>query len=97
MLSSDDVRNGLIKITWQNVRDRVAKIEPTFAKIVDEIDPGPSFLLFLAYYPYGATKGDTKSTLFPRSDGSYYRLTDPDAQKEVVTHLGYSKNNAPFA
>ncbi len=33
MISSDDDRNGLIKITWQKVRDRVAKIEPIFAKI----------------------------------------------------------------
>lgn len=97
MIDSDDNRNGLIKTSWRNVRDRVAKIEPIFAKIVDEIDPDQSYSLFLAYYPYGAIKGDTRSTLFPRSDGSYYRLTDPDADREVITHLGYSKDSAPFA
>lgn len=91
-----DNGNGLVKVTWNDIRDRVAKVEPSFAKIVDEINPDQSYPLFLAYYPYGAIKGDTKSTLFPRGNGTYYRLTDPDADKQVVNHLGYSKNSAPF-
>lgn len=90
-------KNGMSKVYWQDIRKRVAEVEPKFAKIVDELSPDKSFPLYLAYYPYGATKGDTLSTVFPDSHGGYYRLTDTHAPKDVVKHLGYSKNSAPLA
>lgn len=90
-------KRGLIKVYWADVRKRVAKIEPAFAKIADELNPDKSFPLYLAYYPYGAFDADTQSSFFPDGKGSYYRLTDTDAPKDVVNHLGYSKNNTPLA
>lgn len=89
--------NGLIKVYWSDIRSKVAKVEPKFAAIVDELDPDQSFPLYLAYYPYGALKGDTRSTFFPDDKASYYRVTDANAPKDVVKHLGYSKNSAPLA
>lgn len=97
MINAIDDRNGLIKVFWQDIRERAAKIEPAFAKIVDELNPDKSFPLYLAYYPYGAIKGDTHSTLFPCKNGNYYRVTDSNAPLDIVQHLGYSKNSAPFA
>ncbi len=47
---------GLVKVYWQDVRERVATVEPVFTSIVDTISPGRDFPLFLAYYPYGAIK-----------------------------------------
>lgn len=35
-------QKGLVKVYWTDVRKRVAKVEPTFAKIVDELDPDKS-------------------------------------------------------
>lgn len=32
-------QKGLVKVCWADVRQRVAKVEPTFAKIVDELNP----------------------------------------------------------
>lgn len=37
MFTKNDERNGLVKTDWQAIRKRVAKVEPTFAKIVDEL------------------------------------------------------------
>ncbi len=97
MISLVDHKKGLVKVYWSDVCNRVAQVEPTFAKIVNDLSPGKSFPLYLAYYPYGASDADTQSSLFPDSKGGYFRISDADAPKDVVTDLGYSKNNTPFA
>lgn len=91
-----DEKRGLVKVYWQHVRDKVAKVEPKFASIVDALSPGASFPLYLAYYPYGAIDADTQSSLFPNQKSGYYRLTDKDAPLDVVKDLGYSANNTPL-
>lgn len=96
MVTEIDEGKGLIKTCWADVRKRVAKVEPKFAKIVDELSPDKSFPIYLAYYPYGALKGDTESTFFPKAEGGYYRLSDPEAPKDVVRSLGYSKGSSPM-
>lgn len=87
---------GLIKVFWDQIRERVTKIEPMFAKIVDKLTPDKSFPLFIAYYPYGAIDADTQSSLFPDANGRYYRISDSYAPKDIVKHLGYSKNSTPL-
>jgi hypothetical protein len=91
-----DERKGLVKLYWSDVRTRVAKVAPVFAKIVDELNPDKSFPIFLAYYPYGALTGDTESPFIPKCGGGDYRLSDPNAPKDVIKHLGYGKDSLPF-
>lgn len=92
-----DHEAGMIKVTWQNVRERVAMLSPTFASMVDELSPDEQFPLYLAYYPYGAIKGDTVSTVFPDQKGGFYRITDAEAPREVAEDLGYSRFGSPLA
>jgi hypothetical protein len=96
MSSLFDKRNFIVKTHWSEIRDKVAKVEPKFSEIVDHLDPDQSFPLFLAYYPYGATDADIESSLFPRNDGSFFRISDSDAPKDIVKHLGYSINSTPL-
>ncbi|MCE3233617.1 MAG: hypothetical protein K0R98_1874 [Rickettsiaceae bacterium] len=96
MVTEIDERRGLVKVSWKDIRDRVAKVEPTFVKIVDELSPDKNFPLFLAYFPYGALKGDTHSPFIPKEDGGFYRLSDPNAPKDVIKHLGYGKADSPL-
>jgi hypothetical protein len=96
MLTEKDEGKGLVKTYWQDIRERVAKVEPHFAKIVDALNPDKTFPVYLAYYPYGEFKGDTQSPFMPKVDGGVYRLSDPDAPKDVIKHLGYGKNDSPL-
>ncbi len=96
MLSATDEGKGLVKVYWRDVRDRVAALEPAFAKIVDELEPGKNLPLYLAYYPYGMLKDKAEAQFYPAEDGRLYRLTDHDAPKEVVKDLGYSNNALPL-
>lgn len=96
VLTELDERKGLVKTDWSSIRERVAKVEPTFAKLIDEINPNKSFPIFLAYYPYGTITGDTVSPFLPKIRGGVYRLSDANAPKDVTTHLGYGKTSLPF-
>lgn len=96
MFTAIDERNGLVKVFWTDVRQRVTEIEPAFAAIIDELNPDQSYPLYLAYYPYGATDADTQSSLFPNINGGYYRITDPEVPKDIIKNLGYSANNTPL-
>jgi len=97
MLTTVDEQKGLVKTDWDNIRNRVHNVAPEFAKIVDQLNPpNNQFPLYLAYYPYGDLKGDTLSPFLPKVDGGNYRLSDPDAPKDVITHLGYGSNSSPL-
>jgi hypothetical protein len=96
MVTENDDGNNIVKVYWKDIRDKVAEVEPKFAKIVDDLNPDTSYPLFLAYYPYGSTDADTESSLFPRNGGGFFRISDSDAPKEIVKHLGYSKNSTPL-
>ncbi|OGT37191.1 MAG: hypothetical protein A3F12_04200 [Gammaproteobacteria bacterium RIFCSPHIGHO2_12_FULL_38_14] len=91
-----DEQQGLIKIYWEEAREYVQQVEPTFAGIVDELEPDHSFPLYLAYYPYGAYDADTQSSLLPDGKGGYYRISDPNAPKDIIKYLGYSKDYTPL-
>lgn len=96
MVSEIGQNKGLVKTYWSDVRDRVIKVEPIFGKLVDELAPDHTFPIYLAYYPYGALTGDTKSPFMPNAEGGVYRLSDADAPKDVMKHLGYGKDSFPL-
>src|SRR5579862_4309734 len=96
MLTTIDEKQGLVKTYWEQVRHRVAKVSPAFAKIIDALSPDKKFPLYLAYYPYGDLKGDTISTFLPKINGGCYRLIDPNAPKDVMTNLGYGNGSSPL-
>lgn len=96
MVTHIDERKGLVKVFWQDIRERVKNVEPKFAELVDALAPDKTFPLYLAYYPYGAMKGDTEHHFMPNPDGSLYSLSDPHAPKDVIKHLGYGADSSPM-
>lgn len=96
MLTYEDNGKGLVKVYWKDIATQVAKVEPEFAKIVNELSPGKDFPLFLGYYPYGMYIGDTISLFIPSPSGISYRLSDPGVPKDVIQHLGYGIKSSPL-
>lgn len=96
MYTEHDERRGTVKTCWAKVRERVHKVAPEFAALVDDVNPGKDMPLFLAYYSYGRSKGDTSNVILPRMDDGDYRLTKNEAPKEVFKYLGYGSDSAPF-
>jgi hypothetical protein len=97
MVSKADTGKGCVKVYWQDVRERVAKVEPTFAKLVDDLNPDKTFPLYLMYYPYGAAIEDTKTMFIPKEDGGYDRLIDVNnISKDLMKDLGYGIGSLPM-
>lgn len=96
MITHEDNGKGLVKVYWKDIAKRVAKVEPEFAKLVNNLSPDKNYPLFLGYYPYGMYIGDTISLFVPGLSGGSYRLSDPKAPKEVIEHLGYGINSSPL-
>jgi hypothetical protein len=96
MYTIHDNRRGVVKIYWDKLRERTVQVQPIFTELVDELELDKSFEFYLAYYPYGALIGDAKSFLLPKAEGGSYRLLDSEAPKEIMQHLGYGKDSAPF-
>jgi len=96
MFTEQDQGKGLVKVQWSDVRERVAKVEPAFASIVDELGPDKSLPIYLGYYPYGMLIGDTISQFIPKLEGGIYRLSDPNIPKDLIKHLGYGIDSAPL-
>jgi hypothetical protein len=96
MVTAIDEGKGLVKVYWVDVRERIAQVEPVFAKIVDELCPDKTFPLYLAYYPYGDLIGDIYSPFIPNMKGGQDRLSDPGLSKDVIKHLGYGMDSAPL-
>jgi hypothetical protein len=91
-----DEKKGVVKVYWKDIRNKILTIDPKFTHIVDKLNPNKEFPLYLAYYPYGSLKGDTQSTFLFNGNG-FYRLSDPNAPKDIKKNLGYGKNSAPLA
>ncbi len=96
MVTERDEGKGVVKTYWSELRDRVAAVEPYFAAIVDKLAPDETFPIYLAYYPYGMDIGDTETFFLPHREGKYYKLSDSDAPKDIVSHLGYGIQDSPL-
>lgn len=97
MLKKLDKAKGLVRVYWQDVRDRVEKVAPTLAKIIDDLKPGKTLPLYLAYYPYGALIADSEAFYLPREEGiNGFTLNDPKVPRELIEELGYAKDSLPM-
>lgn len=91
-----DEGNGLVKTCWQNIQDRVSKVNPKFTEIVNDLNPGANLPIFLAYYPYGSLIGDTENPFLPNMNSSLFKISDVGVSKEIIKHLDYGRTSLPM-
>lgn len=44
---------GIKKVTWNDIKDSIFKVVPSFAEKVDQLKPDESFPLYVVSFPYG--------------------------------------------
>ncbi len=54
-------------VSWLQVRERVAGVNPVLAALIDDIDPDPNLPLYCVNYPYGALLLEHGKWRFPDS------------------------------
>lgn len=87
----------LTKVSWDDIRKSVAKVNPTFAKLVDELSPGKDLPMYLAKYAYGEIVADTEQFFFPNPTGSgIISVNDERLPAEVKRDLKRGVQSMPF-
>jgi len=87
---------GITKIYWPEIKAQIKKANIEFYRLVDELNPGLDFPLYLLNFPYGELIGDELSQFIPDKNNSLIRLSDPSIPRELDTHLGYGKYSSPM-
>ena len=90
------IDNQLIKVTWQDVRQEVAIVEPNLARIIDAINPDNTFTLYKVYYPYGETIADPVQMYLPSKNHGVCPLDQSTFSDDVNSDLGYGRNSWPM-
>lgn len=93
MLVNSNEKKDLIKFCWSDVRKMVAKVQPSFAKIVDDINPDKSFTLYLAYYPYGVPIADPNCMYLPSGGNNISKMMEAHFSKDILKDLGYGRDS----
>lgn len=90
-------KGKLEKVTWNQVRAEVAKINPEFAAIIDEIDPSDQYWLAKVTYPYGSLVMKKALLMLPNKNGDIVPITDPSLDAEIRDGLEYNLKSNPVS
>lgn len=70
-------KGKLEKLVWKDVRKEVAKVNPAFAKLIDELNPSDKYWVAKVTYPYGSLVLDKAILMLPNEKGDIVPITDP--------------------
>lgn len=85
------------KIFWADIKSQVEKVNPTFAKLIDERSPGQDFYFYKATYPYGAPVLNKAVLMIPNQTGEVVPITDASIASTIKEDLGYNLNSNPVS
>jgi len=89
------IKASLQELTWQQAREAVIKVNPKFAKVVDEINPSKEYTVFRAIYPYGAEILKNAVLYLPNNNGELIAITDSNISNHVRESLDYNMQSNP--
>lgn len=90
-------RSSIKRVYWQDVRKNVAKVNPELVAIIDALDPGKEFPLYLAKYLYGDKIVDEGRFFVPTEDGMLVPMESVSPFSELVKDFSYSGGKIPFS
>lgn len=87
---SNLIRNrGLEIVTWKEIRDTVAKVNPLLTNIIDECNPSDNFKLAKVRYLYGDIIVNQGTVNFPDELGKLRPLQNINLPKAISSSLSY--------
>jgi len=80
------------KVKWRDMKARVTEINPTFAKVINGVDPNNKLDMYLVRYPFGTKFLNQDVFYVPTEEGKLVPLTDPSIPATMREQLGYNRN-----
>ncbi len=90
-------KGSLEKLTWDQVRQDVIRVNPKLANIIDEIAPSNAYWIAKATYPYGSLVMEKSVLMLPNREGSIVPITDSSLETEFQEGLGYNLQSNPVS
>ncbi|MCL5260176.1 MAG: hypothetical protein M1561_00625 [Gammaproteobacteria bacterium] len=88
----ESLKPYLQTVYWKDIRERMRELNPEFTALVDDIDPGKEFPLYLAKYRYGDVIVREGDFYLPTPDeGKLVRPDDASIPAEVRNGLAFTK------
>jgi len=78
------------EFTWDDVRKKVQEVDPTLAKLIDQISPSKKYKLFQVKYAYGDLILKDGVLQLPIKKGCLLPVTDPSLDASLKEKLGYN-------
>ncbi len=91
------LKGSFEKLTWKQVRADVAKVNPAFAKIIDELSPSDKYWVAKVRYPYGSLVMKKALLMLPNAKGDIVPITDSSIDKNIREGLDYNLNSNPVS
>ncbi len=78
------------QVTWASIRERVLRLNPNLAEVIDEINPSKKHPFFIASYPYGAKIVDSGCFYLPLKQGDLVSSLDSKIPESIATRVCYA-------
>lgn len=92
----DSVNKASIEVLgWKAVRKSFLSVNPILGKIIDDLNPDPSFTFFKLSYPFGSEILKEGILQLPNKDGELVSFYDRQISPEIREKLGYNYGSNP--
>lgn len=81
---------SLRQIKWDDIRERVAAVNPRIAGLIDEIKPGDDYPLLIGRYSFGTKFVDEGKLFIPNDENKLVPSDHPSISTEIKNLLDYS-------
>ncbi|MCK4608417.1 MAG: hypothetical protein KAT71_02965 [Gammaproteobacteria bacterium] len=85
----EKIKPVIRKLAWKDVRADVALVNPDFARIVDELNPGMDYIIYRISYPFGARIFDEGLLHAPNETGDVVSIDHGSLPNDFVQQLSY--------
>lgn len=93
----DVSKASMEELGWKAIRQPFLSINPTLGKIIDDLDPDPSFTFFKLSYPFGSEILKNGILQLPNEKGDLVSFYDNQISPEIREKLGYNYGSNPVA
>ncbi|EKD75379.1 MAG: hypothetical protein ACD_44C00148G0004 [uncultured bacterium] len=90
------MQNAAIKkVFWKEIRTKILSVNHQLTKVIDDIDPGEKFPLYLASYPYGSSIVNEGVFYLPSNEGEIIPIDDIRIDSKMRADFTYSGKGLP--
>lgn len=89
------MKGSIEKLTWDQLRNKVALVNKTIANLIDHLSPDDSLQLYKVSYPFGTTIVKQGQLQLPNKAGKIVPVSDESIPQEIKKDLAYASGGLP--